>query len=131
MVDLRVVPGQISSMSQTVSIHPYFKIHAGKMDAAKALLSKLIEVTSTEEGCLWYDFSIGGDVLHCREAYVGAEGLLVHLGNVNALIQEMLTHSDLIRVEVHGPAGELEKLKEPMAPLNPDYFEFCCGIGKP
>lgn len=118
-------------MSKTVSIHPYFKIHPGKIEEAKALLPKMTEVTATEDACLWYDFSLGGDVLHCREAYVGGEGLLTHLGNVDAHIQEMLKISDLIRVEVHGPADELEKVKEPLAPLNPTYFEFICGIGKP
>jgi len=43
-------------MSKVVSIHPYFKVHEGKFDAFKALLPKLIAVTRSEEGCLWYDF---------------------------------------------------------------------------
>jgi len=29
---------------------------------------------------------------------------------------------DLTRVEVHGPAAELEKLKKPLAHLNPKWF---------
>ena len=118
-------------MSNTVSIHPYFNVHEGKLDAAKALLPKLIEVTSKEENCLWYDFSISDHVIHCREAYIGAEGLLTHIGNVDPLIQAMLEISELVRVEIHGPAEELAKLKEPLAALNPEYFDFLCGIGKP
>ncbi len=118
-------------MSNVVSIHPYFKVHEGKLDAFKALLPKFIEITSTEDKCHWYDFSICGDTIHCREAYDGADGLLTHLGNVDALISEGLTFSDLIRVEVHGPAAELEKLKGPLADLNPDYYVFHSGIGKP
>ena len=118
-------------MSNVVSIHPYFKCHEGKLESFKALLPKFTAVTSTEEKCHWYDFTICGDTIHCREAYDGAEGLQTHLGNVEALIGEALTFSDLIRVEVHGPAAELEKLKEPLADLNPDYYEFHSGIGKP
>ena len=30
--------------------------------------------------------------------------------------------SDLTRLEVHGPAAELEKLKNPLAHLNPAWF---------
>ncbi|MFT5106406.1 MAG: quinol monooxygenase YgiN [Verrucomicrobiales bacterium] len=118
-------------MSNVVSIHPYFKTHEGKLDAFRALLPQFTEITGKEEKCRWYDFTICDDTVHCREAYDGAEGLLTHLGNVEALIGEALTISDLVRVEVHGPASELEKLKVPLADLNPDYYEFETGIGKP
>ncbi len=118
-------------MSKVVSIHPYFKTHEGKLDAFIELLPKFVETTGTEEQCHWYDFTICGDTVHCREAYDGADGLLTHLGNVEALIGEALKVSDLLRVEVHGPAEELEKLKQPLADLNPDYYVFHSGIGKP
>ncbi len=118
-------------MSNVVSIHPYFKTHEGKLEAFKELLPQFIKRTSTEEMCHWYDFTIGGDTVHCREAYDGADGLLAHLGNVDSVIAQALTVSDLVRVEVHGPAAELAKLKEPLAGLNPEYFEFHSGIGKP
>ena len=118
-------------MSNVVSIHPYFKCHEGKLDAFKALLPKFTGVTSTEEKCYYYDYTICGDIVHCREAYDGAEGLMTHLSNVDALIEEVLTFSDLIRVEVHGPAAELAKLKEALVDLDPDYYEYHTGIGKP
>jgi hypothetical protein len=35
----------------------------------------------------------------------------------------MLAMADLTRVEVHGPAAELDKLKGPLAHLNPAWFE--------
>ena len=60
--------------------------------------------------------------MFCREAYENAEGLLAHIENIGALLAEMLTMADLTRVEVHGPAAELEKLKEPLAHLNPKWF---------
>jgi hypothetical protein len=49
-------------------------------------------------------------------------GLLAHLENVGTLLGEMLKIADLTRVEVHGLAEELEKLKGPLAHLNPAWF---------
>jgi hypothetical protein len=52
-----------------------------------------------------------------REAYVDAEGLLEHLTSVGPMMQEPLTIADLTRLEVHGPATELDKLKDRLTPL--------------
>lgn len=54
--------------------------------------------------------------------YVNAEALLEHLGNVAAMLEATMKLAELIRIEVHGPAAELEKLKEPLAHLNPAWF---------
>ncbi len=116
-------------MSQpTVSIHPYFKVHAGQIDAAKALLPQFVEKTQSEPLCVHYEFTINGDVVFCREAYRGAEGALAHLANVGALLGEMLKISDVERLEIHGPAEELEKLKAPLAELKPAWFAYACGL---
>ena len=118
-------------MSNVVSIHPYFKIHPGKMNEFLEICEKFTAATSTESGCLWYDFTKSGDVIHCREAYEGAEGLLEHAENVNSIIGDALGISDLIRLEIHANSDEIAKLKEPLADLNPEYFEYQLGIGKP
>ena len=65
---------------------------------------------------------MNGDELFCREAYENAEGLLAHLDNVGALLAEAMKIADLSRIEVHGPAAELEKLQKPLAHLNPKWF---------
>ena len=118
-------------MSNVVSIHPYFKIHPGKMNEFLEICEKFTAATSTESGCLWYDFTKSGDVIHCREAYEGAEGLLEHAENVNSIIGDALGISDLIRLEIHANSDEIAKLKDPFADLNPEYFEYQLGIGKP
>ena len=86
--------------------------------------------TQTEAKCRYYDFTINGDEVFCREAYDGAEGLLAHLDNVGALLGEAMKLASLTRVEIHGPAAELEKLKGPMADLKPAWFIYECGIGR-
>jgi hypothetical protein len=67
----------------------------------------------------------------CREAYVGAEGVLAHLGNVGELLGKFLELSDLARLEVHGPASEIEKLRSPLADLNPDFYVRETGLVNP
>jgi len=52
---------------------------------------------------------------------------LAHLDNVGATLGEALKISKLTRLEVHGPAAEIEKLRAPMAGLNPQFFILAEG----
>jgi len=89
-------------ISNFVSLHPYFKVHPGKLDACKAGLPAFVEKTKTERKNLFYDFTVSGDDVLCREGYIEADGLLAHIANVDALLKEALKIADLTR-EVHGP----------------------------
>ncbi len=108
--------------NEFVSLHPYFKVHPGKMGEAKSALPGFVEKTATETKNLFYGFSTAGDEVFCREGYADAEGLLAHIENVGAMLQEFFKIADLARIEVHGPARELEKLKGPLADLKPVWF---------
>ena len=92
------------------------------MEELRKGLPAFVEKTATEQKNLFYGFTIKGDEVFCREAYTDAEGLLAHLDNVGAMLAEALKIADLTRIEVHGPAAELEKLKAPLAHLNPAWF---------
>jgi quinol monooxygenase YgiN len=72
----------MNPISNFVSLHPYFKVHPGKLEAFKAALPAFVEKTKTEEKNLFYGFSINGDEVFCREAYTDADGVLKHLDNV-------------------------------------------------
>jgi hypothetical protein len=120
----------MSALSNFVSLHPYFKVHPEKLDAVKAGLPRFVEKTATEKENLFYGFTVNGDEVLCREAYTGAEGVLAHLDNVGALLAEMLTMADLTRVEVHGPAAELDKLRKPLAHLHPKWFVVEAALKK-
>ena len=109
-------------LSRFVSLHPYFRVPPDKMNALKEVLPEFLAKTRNEAGNLFYEFSINGDEVFCREGYVNAEALVEHLGNVKAMLDVALTMAELIRVEVHGPAAQLEKLREPLAHLNPAWF---------
>ena len=110
------------NLSNFVSLHPYFKVPAGKLETFKAGFPAFVEKTASEEKNLFYGFTVNGDEVLCREGYTDAEGLLAHLDNIGAMLAEALKISDLIRIEVHGPAAEIEKLKAPMAHLKPAWF---------
>lgn len=111
-----------------VSIHPYFKVPADKMEAFKANFPRFVERTRTEKDVLFYEFTVNGDEVFCRESYVGAEGLLIHLQNVGDLLGEALKMATLLRLEVHGPADELEKLRGPLANMKPAWFVVEAGL---
>ena len=119
------------ALSYAVSIHPYFQIREGNLDAFKALMPAFIQKTATEPGCLYYDFTLNGNIAFCREAYIGAEGLLAHVENVSEQLGKFLELADLIRLEVHGPAEEIEKLRTPLGALNPDFFIRETGLKNP
>lgn len=101
---------------------PYFTVHEGKLDAFKALGPRFIEKTKNESGCIHYAFSFAGQTAHCREGYDNAQGILDHLDNVGEVLQEALTIAELSRLEVHGPAEEIDQLREPLAALSPQFF---------
>lgn len=118
----------MTSPTPAVSIHPYFKVRAGQMPAAKALLNEFLQRTANEAGVLHYEFTICGDTIFCREAYRDADALLAHVGNVGAQVEKMLGLAELARIEIHGPAAELAKLQGPLGPMNPTWFAFECGL---
>ncbi|MCH8273969.1 MAG: antibiotic biosynthesis monooxygenase [Armatimonadetes bacterium] len=107
---------------------PYFKVHSGQLDAFHAVCEQFVEKTRGEPKCYFYGFSFDGDEAHCREGYEDADALLAHLESVGALIGEALKIADLIRLEVHGPEEELQKLRQPLAELGPRFYTLEYGF---
>lgn len=118
----------MATQDKCCTIVPYFKVQSGKLEDFKALCEQFVEKTSGELKCLYYGFSFAGDQVHCREGYEDAAGVLAHLENVGALLQESLKIADLTRLEIHGPEEELAKLREPLAELNPQFFTLEYGF---
>ncbi|HKX95541.1 MAG TPA: hypothetical protein VJM48_12630 [Methylibium sp.] len=112
----------MSAPDTCCTLVPYFKVHAGKLAEFKALGPRFVEATMKEPKCLHYAFSFDGDAAHCREGYEDAAGLLAHLDNVGAILGEALKLADITRLEVHGPAAEIDKLREPLKGLGPQFF---------
>ena len=81
-------------LSNFVSLHPYFKVHPGKIEAFKAGFPAFVEKTAEEEKNLFYEFTVNGEEVFCREAHADAEGLLAHLENVGALSARCINELD-------------------------------------
>src|SRR5437763_9783237 len=76
----------MNRLSGFVSLHPYFKVPPDKMPHLKAILPEFAAKTRNETDNLFYEFTINGDEVFCREGYVNAEALLAHLDNVSAML---------------------------------------------
>lgn len=110
------------------SIAPYFMVGEENLTKFKELCERFVESSRTEPGCLYYGVSFNGNLAHCREGYADAEALLAHLENVGPLLQEALHLAELTRLEIHGPASEVEKLRAPLAGFNPTFFTLEYGF---
>ena len=125
----------MNQLSGFVSLHPYFKVPPDKMPHLKAILPEFAAKTRNETGNLFYEFTINGDEVFCREAYVDAEALLAHLDNVSAMLAQALTMAELVRIEVHGPAAELQATERAARRVKPDLVSSgtgdCDEIGVP
>lgn len=117
----------MNPLSKAVSINPYFKINTGQLEEFKALIPKCIASTQSEKNCFYYDYTINGDMVFCREAYANAEAVLIHLENVGPHLEAAAKISTIDRIEIHGPAEELAKLKQPLADLPIEYYQHIAG----
>lgn len=110
------------------SIVPYFKITDENMEAFKLLCEDFVAKTSEETGCLYYGFTFSGNEAHCREGYEDAEALLAHTQNVGDLLERAMKIAEVTRLEIHGPAEELDKIRGPLADMDINYFTLEYGF---
>ena len=110
------------------TIAPYFRLSDENLPKFKEMCQQFVDLTDNETKVQYYGFSFHGNEAHCREGYEDAEGLLAHLDNVGELLGKALEIADLIRLEVHGPAEELEKLREPLADLDVTFYTLEYGF---
>lgn len=120
----------MSTFKNSVSINPYFNISDENMAAAKEILNTFCDLVNNEEGCLYYNFCFNGNVMTCREAYKDAAAISAHLENCGEALGEFIKIAELFRIEILGPAEELDKLREPLADMNPDFYVLDHGIEK-
>jgi len=56
-----------------------FKVSKQNLPAFEKLCAQFVAKTQSELKCLFYGFSFCGDLVHCREGYSDADGLLAQL----------------------------------------------------
>jgi len=112
-------------------LYPYFKLN--RPDEFKKIWRDAYPATKAAaeaEKSHQYSFSFENrDVASCREAYADADGILLHLRNVDAPLKAVLNGpADLLRLEVHGPKAECDKLQEALGPLGCTFFHTEWGF---
>ena len=120
----------MSTNDTCCTIVPYFNVTDENMAEFKSMCTQFVELTSSEELCLFYGFSFNGNTVHCREGYVNGEGVLAHLDNVGELLQKALGISELAKLEIHGPEAELAKLRDALSHLPVEWFVLEYGFRK-
>ncbi len=109
----------------SIALLPYFKVKDGQMEAFQANFAEFYsKIKPQEEHMLTYGFAVdnANGRVFCRESYADAEGLLKHLEHVDAPLKAGLALSELERLEVHGPAAELEKVRAALTPLGAKFY---------
>jgi len=112
-----------------VTILPEYKVPAGKMAESKANFSKLYTATKGGKGAagtLYYGFSASGDTLYCREGFKNAEAAMLHGADIKDIMEGPMKSitADNFKLNVVGPAAELEKLKPKLAPRGAVFWEL-------
>ena len=76
-----------------------------------------------------YAFSFNGNEAHCREGYDDAAAVLGPSGKRRPpCFRRRCKSLTSLGSRVHGPASELDKLREPLSNLSPAYFELLDGF---
>jgi len=117
----QAVPGRLAS-DETLCVLVYWDIR----DYAKFLagVKDFQDLTKQEDKVRYYGFCLCGAKAICREGYDCAEGFLEHLQNVDGPLKAAMEVADVARVEVHGPASEVDKLREPLSSFPAVFWSY-------
>ena len=79
-------------------------------------------------GCgRYYGFTLEKGRAVCKEGYSSAQGFLDHLANVDGPLKAALKVADIASIEVHGPQGEVDKLRTPLKDFPVTYWSYLDG----
>jgi len=119
------------SADTTLNMMVYWKIKNKAVfdDGLKAFTLQ----TQSEKQNVYYGFtSHDNGMFHrdsacCKEGYTSAQAFLDHLQNVDGPLKQALKVSDITKIEAHGTAAELEKLKEPLKDFPVTFWAYVAG----
>jgi hypothetical protein len=95
-----------------------------------AFLQGLIDyqtLTKTESCVKYYGFSLVGGQAVCKEGYASAEGYLAHLENIKGPWQTVQAAAEIVRIDVHGPVIEIDRLRGPLASFPTTFWSYLDG----
>lgn len=126
---LLINPFPSSGRDTHITIFPEFTVPAGRMADFQAGFEKFYTATKAgagAAGCLYYGFATSGDSVYCREGYKNAEAVMLHGADIKEIAAEpmKIIGEAGVKINVIGPAAELEKLKPRLAPRGAIFWEL-------
>merc|ERR1712093_689407 len=119
-----------ASTADFFTIQPTFTIK--DLKKAEPFMKKCVYLTQNEAGCMYYGWTIQGDKLFCREAYVDAAAVQAHLDNIVPSVGEMLDSgaASLDKIEFHGPKAGWPTFKKSADALGAIYWDRYASFSK-
>ena len=119
-----------ASTADFFTIQPTFTIK--DLKKAEPFMKKCVDLTRNEKGCMYYGWTIQGDKLFCREAYVDAAAVQAHLDNIVPSVGEMLDSgaASLDKIEFHGPKEGWPTFKKSADGLGAVYWDRYASFSK-
>ena len=112
----------MSRISQFVAIHAHFRIDPSHRETVGRLIGELELRASENPLVLFHEASFRSEDLALRIAFPSAEPLLDHLAGTSEWFERLLTGTELLRIEVHGPEQELAVLRGPLGVFMPEWY---------
>ena len=102
-------------------------IAAADLDEFKQLAARALAAARDEPGTLQYDWYFSADETVCvvREAYVGSEAVLAHIGNVGPLLGRLVELGGGMQLDVFGAPSAA--LSDALAAFKPPVYAFAQG----
>lgn len=118
-----VAPQAAESRPNTMcTMTPHYTIK--DWNTARPLMQALLNKSNMEPGCTYYGWAKAGDKLHSRETFVDGAALEAHVAATRPLM-DALVKTDAValdRLELTGPATEMDKVKPLLEDLSPEYL---------
>merc|ERR1712232_145701 len=95
-----------------------------------AFLQSVIEfqrLTKNEKCVKYYGFAMMGDQAVCKEGYASAAAFIAHMENVKGPWRAARLAAEVVKIEVHGPVAEVERLREPLAEFQTSFWSYLDG----
>ena len=116
-------------MSSAIVTDFQLSIKEGQVEAFKAFVKTMIEVTDANEpNTLVYEWFINEDGTECHllETFKDSHAFMTHLGNVGHMFETLFGFATMTRAKIYGsPSTEL---REALDPLGVEYFGHFNGL---
>ena len=116
-------------MSSAIVTDFQLSIKEGQVEAFKAFVNTMIEVTDANEpNTLVYEWFINEDGSECHllETFRDSDAFMTHLGNVGHMFDTLFQFATMTRAKIFGsPSNELQ---QSLDPLGVEYFGHFNGV---